>query len=149
MQTATSRQQPDPQVYGQVAILLALSDIAARLTLEAVLRKSGYSVDSAASSAEAMQKIEDGSYALILCDLEDESAGASRRVIKLAHNQEYRPATAYLCTSGDHHPAIAGDVEELYIATMDVADLLTDIANLIGNRAVDRSRRTSRRARRV
>jgi CheY-like chemotaxis protein len=131
-------------------VLLAVDDVAARLTLEAVLSKSGYSIDSAASSAEAMDLIEGEQYALVLCNLGKESAAASRNVVRLASRQDYRPATAYLTTArdqGTHHSdgALHADAEELLIEPVDIPSLLTDVAELLANRAADRAERVMRR----
>ena len=145
MQTATTRTATASQPADRVRILLAVGDVTARLTLDAVLRKSGYAVDSAASSAEAMEKIESQQYALVLCNFATESEETSRNVLKLAQSQEYRPATAYMTASPDD-PNTGGDAERLLIEPVEVPALLTHIADLIGNRAVGRARRAARRA---
>ena len=145
MQTATTRTAPAGQPADRIGILLAVDDVTARLTLDAVLKKSGYAVDSAASSAEAMEKIESGQYALVLCNFANESAESSRNVLKLAQSQEYRPATAYLTASPDDSEADE-DAERLLIEPVDVPALLTHIAELIGTRAVGRAQRAARRA---
>lgn len=124
--------------------MLAVDDVAARLTLEAVLSKSGYSVDSAASSAEAMDLIEGEQYALVLCNLGGESAGASRDVIRLARRQDGRPATAYLMTARDHG-AYPAESEDLLIGPVDIPSLLTHVAELLANRAAGRAERAMRR----
>lgn len=144
METATTRGAAVSKPAEGVSILLAVDDVTARLTLEAVLQKSGYSVDSAASSAEAMAKIEGGQYALVLCSLRHEPAETSRNVLKLAQSQEYRPATAYLTASPDDADADE-DAESLLIEPVEVPALLTHIAELIANRAVGRARRAARR----
>lgn len=144
MQTATTRTATAGQHADRVRILLAVDDVTARLTLDAVLKKSGYAVDSAASSAEAMEKIESGQYALVLCNFSSESPESSRNVLKLAQSQEYRPATAYLTASPDDSTADE-DAERLLIEPVDMPALLTHIAELIGNRAVGRARRAARR----
>ena len=144
MQTASSRTVLESKIPGGAHILLAMTDVAARLTLEALLEKSGYTVDSAASSAEAMEKIEKGQYTLVLCDLKGESATASREVIRLAQCQEYRPATAYL-TAFQEHSGNRKDSDELLIEPVNVPALLTEIADLIANRAAGRARRAVRR----
>ena len=144
MQTATSPAVESGQNAGSVRILVAADDMPARLTLETVLHKSGYSVDSAASSAEAMDKIEDEQYALILCNLRRESPDASRKVIGLAQRQEYKPATAYLTTSSDGESSDP-DSDDLLVETVEVPALLTGIADLIANRAAYRARRATRR----
>ncbi len=143
MQTATSPVIEPDQTSGSVRILVAADDMPARLTLEAVLHKSGYSVDSAASSAEAMDKIEDEQYALILCNLGRESPDACRKVIGLAQRQEYKPATAYLTATSEgesSHP----DSDDLLVETVEVPALLTGIADLIANRAAYRAQRATR-----
>lgn len=124
--------------------MLAVDDVAARLTLEAVLSKSGYSVDSAASSAEAMDLIEGEQYALVLCNLGRESAGASSDVVRLARRQDDRPATAYLMTARDHG-ACHAESEDLLIEPVDIPSLLTHVAELLANRAAGRAERAMRR----
>ncbi len=144
MQTAKPRGAVEDQSTGAVRVLVAVDDVAARLTLEAVLEKSGYLVDSAASSAEAMEKIENGQYALVLCNLGGESMDASRNVLKMAQNQEYRPATAYLKASPEDGGSEA-ESDQLLIEAVEVPALLTQIADLIAGRAAGRARRAARR----
>src|SRR2546425_2129422 len=85
-------------------VLLVEDDLTARLTLQAVLQESGFSVDSAASAQEAMDKLEKDQYALVLCGLRSEGQANGedecRRVINHARAQDYRPATAHLWASG-------------------------------------------------
>jgi len=50
-------------------VLLVDDDLASRLTLQTVLEAGGYSVDVAASAAEAMGKLDDQEYELVLSDL--------------------------------------------------------------------------------
>ena len=144
MQTATSPTVESFSAPSSVRILVAADDMPARLTLEAVLHKSGYAVDSAASSAEAMEKIEDEQYALILCNLRQESPDACRKVIGLAQRQEYKPATAYLTTSSDGESSVSNS-DDMLVETAEVPALLTGIAELIANRAAYRSQRATRR----
>ena len=134
----------EAKIPGGTHILLALTDVAVRLTLRAVLEKSGYRVDSAASSAEAMEDLEKNEYTLVLCDLGGESQTASRDVVKMAQGQDYRPATAYLTASRDQSsdPDLSG---ELLVAPVDIPSLLTQITDLIASRAAGRARRATRR----
>jgi DNA-binding NtrC family response regulator len=120
-----------------VRILVAADRVAARLALKAVLEKSGYLVDCAASYAEAMDKIENSQFDLVLCDMRDDKPAADR-LITFAKGQEYRPATAHLQITGDD----AGD----YLEPVDVPQLLTEITDLLASRAADRALRTARRA---
>ena len=162
MQTATLPVFETHHAPADVRILVAADDMPARLTLEAVLHKSGYSVDSAARLTleavlhkaaiqliprplpEAMDKIEDEQYALILCNLRQESPDACRKVIGLAQRQEYKPATAYLTTSSDGE-SNDPESDDLLVETIEVPALLTEIADLIASRAAYRAQRATRR----
>jgi hypothetical protein len=62
----------------------------------------------------------------------------------MAQTQDYRPATAYLTASRDG--GTKGLSERMLIAPVDIPDLLTQIADLIANRAAGRARRAVRRA---
>ena len=124
-----------------VRILVAADRVAARLALKAVLEKSGYLVDSAASYTEAMDKIENSQFDLVLCDMRNDKPAADR-LITLAKGQEYRPATAHLQITGDE----ASDQDEFLVEPVDVPELLTEITDLLATRAADRALRTARRA---
>jgi len=126
---------------GAVRVLLASDRVAARLTLEAVLEKSGYFVDSAVSAADAMERIEAQPYDLVLCDLESDCSDLRG----FAARQPNRPATATLRVSHEHSPESAG--HEVLVEPVDVPQLLTQIADLIANRAYGRSARESALAR--
>ena len=54
-------------------VLLVDDDLTSRLTLQAVLEAGGYFVDSAASAAEAVGKLDERQYELVLSDLQMES----------------------------------------------------------------------------
>ena len=126
-------------------VLLVEDDVTARLTLRAVLQASGYSVDLAGSAPEAMDKIERGQYALVLCGLRPDAQDECRRVIQHARVQDYRPATAYLTASaGQTRRPKSG---RLLIEPQEVPDLLSKIADLLADRAVGRERRNMRRQR--
>ena len=49
-------------------VLLVHGDLAPRLALQTILQAGGYSVDVAASPAEALSKLDEGRYALVLSD---------------------------------------------------------------------------------
>jgi len=68
------------------------------LTLKAVLEAGGYFVDSAASAAEAVGKLDERQYELVLSDLRMESPEAGLKVLAHARLMDYRPATAILTT---------------------------------------------------
>src|SRR5581483_3831819 len=79
-------------------VLLVDDDPASRLTLKTVLEAGGYNVDSAASAAEAVGKLDAGEYELVLSDLDMESPQAGRKVIAHARIMNYKPATALITT---------------------------------------------------
>ncbi len=123
---------------GAAHILLAADSVAVRLTLCAVLEKSGYLIETAASSGEAMEKIETGQYALVLCALAGEGPDACERVFDVAEAQEYHPATAAVSVSpemGEGSP----QNDEMLVQPVDVPRLLTQIADLLANRAYGRA----------
>jgi CheY-like chemotaxis protein len=129
-------------------VLLVDSNLAPRLTLKSLLSTAGYAVDSAATTAEAVEKLDDSEYQLVLADLRSESDEAGPSVLAYARQKEYRPATALLCsdlreTTVD--PADSPDSETLVrISHEDVSNLLARVAELISQRAsrrINRSRR--------
>ena len=126
-------------------VLLMEDDVAARLTLQAVLKASGYAVDSAASAPEAMDKLEKGPYDLVLCGMGEDTRDECRRVIGHARAQDYKPATAYLTASGGEGKRPKSG--RLLIETQEVPALLTKIADLLADRAAGRERRNMRRRR--
>ncbi len=113
-------------------VLLVDDDITARLTLKAVLQAGGYSVDSAASAAEAVGKLDEQQYELVLSDLHMESPKAGLKVLAHARLMDYRPATALLTTYQTKHPE-AG--RPILIEPEDLPDLLSKVADLISQRA--------------
>ena len=133
---------PAPEV---ARVLLMEDDVTARLALQAILQASGYAVDSAASAPEAMEKLERQQYALVLCGGLGGSRDESRRVISHARAQEYKPATAFLTASGGEGRRPKSG--KMLIEPQDVPALLTQIADLLADRAAGRERRNMRRRR--
>src|SRR3982750_3835098 len=70
-------------------VLLVHGDLAPRLALQTILQASGYSVDVAASPAEALSKLDEGRYSLVLSD-----TNVPLNVLAYARVKDYRPATA-------------------------------------------------------
>ena len=77
-------------------ILLVDDDLAVLLTLKAVLELNGFEVETAASSAEALARIESGVYQMVISDLRMESEDSGLEVLRAARRQAYDPATALL-----------------------------------------------------
>lgn len=113
-------------------VLLVDDDPASRLTLQTVLQAGGYSVDSAASAAEAVQKLEDQEYELVLSDLQMESPDAGLKVIAHARMMDYKPATALVTA---YRNGASENKSSVLIEPQDVPGLLGKIADLISGRA--------------
>ena len=77
-------------------ILLVDDDAAVLLTLKAVLELNEFEVQTAASAAEAVKKLSDGVYEMVITDARMETDDAGFHVIRAASQQSYRPATALL-----------------------------------------------------
>ena len=133
-------------------VLLADDDPTARLTLQTVLEAGGYKVDSAASAAEAMYKMDSQEYSLVLSGRDMGSPDSGLRVLEHAKTMKYRPATAIFDTESDRE---AGDMasserehiserKPVLVAPEGIADLLGKVAELISRRASMQVRRDMR-----
>src|ERR1039457_6271234 len=122
-------------------VLLVHGDLAPRLALQTILQAGGYSVDVAATPAEAIAKLDEGKYELVLSDTDFGSRPAGRNVLAYARVKDYRPATA-LVTS--YEPELkyraARRRHQIAIHTENLASLLGEVAELIGIRASRRYR---------
>jgi len=122
-------------------VLVVHGDLAPRLALQTILQAGGYAVDVAATPAEAIAKLDEGKYDLVLSDNEFGSRPAGRNLLAYARVKEYRPATA-LVTSFEpeikYHSVRRR--HRISIHTENLATLLSDVANLIGLRASRRYR---------
>ena len=125
-------------------VLVVDDDPAARLTLQTVLEAGGYRVDSAATAAEAVEKLDGDEYELVLSDMQMESPEAGLKVLAHAQMMEYKPATALVTTYQDSESR-KGD--SVLISPEDVPELLGSVATLLArrvNRLVRRGTRQSR-----
>ena len=127
-------------------VLLVDDDPTSRLTLQTVLKAGGYHVDSAASAAEAVGKLDAGVYELVLSDLEMESPDSGWKVISHARMKDYKPATALLTTYQNERPTPAKRQNFLLIKPEDIPELLSKVAYLISDRATRRMERELRLA---
>lgn len=125
-------------------VLLVDDDPASRLTLKTVLEAGGYNVDAAASAAEAVGKLDEGQYELVLSDLQMESPEAGLKVLAHARMMDYKPATA-LITTYQNAPA-ARQQGSMLIEPEDVPELLSKVAGMISQRATRRLERELRLA---
>jgi len=124
-------------------VLVADGDPASRLTLKTVLQAGGYAVDTAASAAEAVGKMDERAYALVLSDLQMESDEAGLKVLAHARFKDYKPATALVTTYRNREPDSGGCY---LIESENVPELLGMVADLIGARAQKRINRELRLA---
>ncbi len=124
-------------------VLVVDDDPASRLTLQTVLRAGGYAVDSAASAAEALGKMDEGPYELVLSDLGMESPTAGYRVMAHARSMEYRPAMALVTT----YRSSEAKGRSALVETEELPGLLGQVAELISDRASRQMRRAQRAVR--
>ena len=132
--------------YDLARVLLVDDDPTSRLTLKTVLEAGGYHVDSAASAAEAVGKLEEGEYELVLSDLQMESPEAGLKVIAHARMMDYKPATALITTYQNSPSAHDRNQQSVLINPVDIPELLGKVADLISQRATRRLERELRLA---
>jgi CheY-like chemotaxis protein len=127
-------------------VLLVDDDLTSRLTLQTVLEAGGYRVDSAASAAEAVGKLSEGQYELVLSDLRMESPEAGLKVLAHAKMMEYKPAMAIITTYQDPEACKRGvnSPDQVLIAPEDIPELLSRVAGLVSTRATKRMARELR-----
>lgn len=122
-------------------------DVTSRLTLQTVLEAGGYQVDAAASAAEAVGKLDEQEYELVLSDLRMESPEAGLKVLAHARMMDYKPATALVTTYQDAKVRNASrNSRTMLIEPEDLPGLLSRIADLISGRATRRVERELRHA---
>ncbi len=129
-------------------VLLVDDDVTSRLTLQTVLEAGGYWVDAAASAAEAVGKLDEREYELVLTDLRMESPEAGLKVLAHARMMDYKPATALVTTYQDQKKSSRGgrNSATVLIEPEDLPGLLSRIADLISERATRKVERELRHA---
>ena len=140
---------PKTRYIGLARVLLVDDDPTSRLTLQTVLNAGGYYVDSAASAAEAVGKLDDQQYELVLTDLQMESPQAGLKVLAHARMMDYKPATALFTSHSEYgvessSPSLRRSSKMMLVEPEDLPELLGKIADLIGQRATRRMRRELR-----
>jgi hypothetical protein len=137
------RKPPGRRELELARVLLVDDDLTSRLTLKAVLEAGGYFVDSAASAAEAVGKLDERQYELVLSDLQMESPQAGLKVLAHAKLMEYKPATAILTT---YQTKQEDNRRPVLIEPQDLPHLLSQVADLISQRAARMVHRQLRHA---
>ena len=113
-------------------ILLVDDELAILLTLKAILEMNGFEVETAASAREAEQKLDHGTFEMVITDMCMERQDSGFEVIRAARRQAYNPATAILTA----YPML-GDgwksegAESLLVKPMNTNDLLRQIEALL------------------
>jgi CheY-like chemotaxis protein len=131
--------------YDLARVLVVDDDPTSRLTLKTVLEASGYNVESAASAAEAVGKLDEGEFELVLSELQLESPEAGLKVIAHARLTDYKPATALIHSYKDAKPIDIRGLSVL-IEPEDIPGILGKVADLIGGRATRKLERELRLA---
>ena len=113
-------------------ILLVDDDVAVLLTLKAVLELNRFTVETATSAADAIQKLASGVYQMVITDARMENENAGFEVVRAARRQAYNPATALLTA----YPPEDGDwkrdgANSLLVKPMGTHDLLRQIEALL------------------
>ena len=125
-------------------VLLADDQPTSRLTLQTILEAGGYRVDTAASAAEAVVKLDEKEYELVLTDLDMETPDSGLKVLAHARTMDYKPATAVVSTELTA-PAKRSN-PEMVIASENLPEFLSQVATLISARATRQVARQLRMA---
>jgi CheY-like chemotaxis protein len=113
-------------------ILLVDDDVAVLLTLKAVLELNQFTVETATSAAEAIEKLASGVYQMVITDARMENENAGFEVVRAARRQSYSPATALLTA----YPPQNGDwrqegVQSVLVKPVGTEGLLRQIEALL------------------
>ncbi len=123
-------------------ILLVDDDLAVLLTLKAVLELNGFEVETAASSKEALSRLEAGVFQMVITDLRMETEDAGLEVIRAARRQAYDPATALLTA---YPPSGEGWDEDqsqsLLVKPLGTKDLVRQVEALLVRHEDEKQRR--------
>jgi hypothetical protein len=105
-------------------------------------------VDVAASAAEAVGKLDESTYELVLTDSRMESPGAGRGVLAYARRKEYKPATGLIRAHRDGNSGEDWNRRNprMLVEAEDVTTFLSKVAELISLRATRRSERALRQS---
>ena len=90
-------------------------------------------MDAAATAAEAVGKMEDQEYQLVLSDLQMESPEAGLKVLAHANMMDYKPATA-LITAYHNTIGAQSPKSRMLVEPEDIPGLLSKVATLIARR---------------
>jgi DNA-binding response OmpR family regulator len=114
--------------------LLVDDELAILLTLKAILEMNGFDVDTASSAKEAIGKLPNSSYHMVITDMRMETDTAGYDVVRAAKRQAYQPAVALLTA----YPLLGSDwknegANSMLVKPMNTNDLLRQIEALLIN----------------
>jgi len=118
-------------------ILLVDDDLAVLLTLKAVLELNDFEVDTAASTTEALARLESGVYHMVISDLRMETEEAGLEVLRAARQQSYSPATALLTAYPPFDKHVNGEnsrggrPDSLLVKPLGTGDLVRQVEALL------------------
>lgn len=113
-------------------ILLVDDELAILLTLKAILEMNGFEVETAASAKEALLKLDQGVFQMVITDMRMEHETAGYDVIRAARQKPYNPATSILTA----YPSLGTDwksrgAQSLLVKPVNTQDLLRQIEALL------------------
>jgi CheY-like chemotaxis protein len=111
-------------------VLVVTQDDASRLTLQSVLEAAGYEVKTASHSEDAEEMLHREEFALVLSELDLETAHAGLEVLAFARMLENPPATGVI--SGNVE-ARGGSIRATLL--QNVPELVGQVAEMISGRA--------------
>jgi len=113
-------------------ILLADDEVAILLTLKAILEIHGFDVETAGSAKEAISKLHETSYHMVITDMKMEHEKSGYEVIRAARQTKYDPAVAILTA----FPMLGSEwksegAQSMLVKPMNTEDLLRQIEALL------------------
>src|SRR5580700_9618058 len=140
--TYSSKLVAEPRrALGLARVLLVQGHLTPRLALQTILQAGGYTVEVARTPSEALTKMDERQFDLVLSDVQFGSNEAGRDVLAYARVKSYRPATALITSSEPEMPRTPLHSEhKVSVYTENLPVLLGKVAELIGIRAIRRYR---------
>ena len=113
-------------------ILLVDDELAILLTLKAILEMNGFEVETASSAREALKKMDESVFQMVITDMRMEHETSGYDVIRHARQLPYNPATSILTA----YPSLGTDwksrgAQSLLVKPVNTQDLLRQIEALL------------------
>lgn len=129
---------PHASTRALARIFLVDGDDTSRMTLKAVLEAGGYDVTCATTTVDAIDRLNEGQFELVLCHAPGPDVEIDPAVLSYARFKEYEPATAILhtekCSLESEDDGVTR--HEILVEPQNIPDLLEQVAHLIGSRAL-------------